>query len=336
MTDQLVLRVPERLIPVPKSLSLEAGAMVRAALEYGPVAIPELPALDDRAGWRAHVAKADAALLPMLQAMRPDSEAHVEERMISGVRVFDVTPADLPADDRTIVLDMHGGGLYLCGGDLCRLMAETVALTLGRRVWSVDYRMPPDHPYPAALDDGMTVYRALLEERSPAEIVFHGASAGGNLAPALILRARDEGLPLPAAAVLNTPEIDLTESGDSFATNNGVDAGLRSLMTVNLLYADGHDLRHPYLSPLFGDFSKGFPPTVLTTGTRDLFLSNTVLMHRALRNADIPAELHVCEGGGHGGFPRAPEGRGINRDVRRFVAAALREDRRADAMAEAV
>ena len=128
---------------------------------------------------------------------------------------------------------------------------------------------------------------------------------------------------MPAAVVLNTPEIDLTESGDSFRANDGVDGTLRSLMEVNLLYADGHDLRHPYLSPLFGDFTKGFPPTILSTGTRDLFLSNTVLMHRALRNADIAAELHVCEAGGHGGFPGAPEGQGIQRDVRRFIAAAL-------------
>ncbi len=90
-------------------------------------------------------------------------------------------------------------------------------------------------------------------------------------------------------------------------------------MSDNLLYAAGHDLNHPYLSPLFGDFTKGFPPTFLSTGTRDLFLSNTVRMHRALRNAGIIAELHVVEAGPHGGFPHAPEGEDLNRELRAFL-----------------
>jgi len=213
---------------------------------------------------------------------------------------------------------MHGGALLLCGGELCRLMGIGSAARLRRRVWSVDYRMPPDHPYPAALDDCIVAYRSLLEQRSPGEIVVSGGSAGGNLAAALLLRARDEGLPMPAGLILGTPEIDLTESGDSFNTNLGVDPSLRSLMPVNLLYAAGHDLSHPYLSPLFGDLA-GLPPTILTTGTRDLYLSNTVRMHRALRAADVAAELHVTEAGPHTGFPGGPEGEAIDREVRRFI-----------------
>ncbi|HKT77411.1 MAG TPA: alpha/beta hydrolase [Sphingobium sp.] len=322
MADQAPRRVPAREIPIPATLSPQAQAHL-ASYPTEPVEVAPFPAMEDKAGWRARVAQTDQAMLPMLQSVRAEGQVSVERREIGGVPFFDVTPANAAPDDRTIVLDMHGGGLFLCAGDLCGLMAEGIALSLGRRIWSVDYRMPPDHPYPAALDDGMTIYRALLKERAPGEIIFSGASAGGNLAAALLLRARDEGLPLPAAAYLATPEIDLTESGDSFRTNLGVDATLTSLMPVNLLYAAGQDLRHPYLSPLFGDFTKGFPPTVLTTGTRDLFLSNTVLMHRALRDAGVPAELHVCEAGGHGNFPNAPEGQSIARDVRRFIAAAL-------------
>lgn len=163
-------------------------------------------------------------------------------------------------------------------------MAGMNATAKQKRVWSVDYRMPPDHPYPAALDDALAVYRALLEERSPSEIIVSGMSAGGNIAPALLLRVREEGLPMPAGLILMTPEVDLTESGDSFQTNLGVDPMLRSIMHMSLLYADGADLHDPHLSPLFGDLT-GFPPTILSTGTRDLFLSNTVRFHRALRSA---------------------------------------------------
>jgi len=121
--------------------------------------------------------------------------------------------------------------------------------------------------------------------------------------------------------VLLTPEVDLTESGDSFATHLGVDTILRtSLMPANQLYAAGHDLAHPYLSPLFGDLTKGFPPTLLATGTRDLFLSNTVRMHRALRAAGVRAELHVLEAAPHGFFfGIAPEDGELTREIRLFL-----------------
>ena len=203
------------------------------------------------------------------------------------------------------------------------MQAALAAVRLGVEVWSVDYRMPPDHPYPAGLDDCLAIYRALLRTRRPEDIVIHGTSAGGNLAAALTLRARDEGLPLPAAVILISPEVDLTESGDSFQTNLGVDSLLRnSLMQQNLLYAGGHTLHDPYVSPLFGDFAKGFPPTFIASGTRDLFLSNTPVlrMHLALRRAGVDAYLHLTEAAPHGGFGgNAPEDGEISKDALDFV-----------------
>jgi acetyl esterase/lipase len=196
------------------------------------------------------------------------------------------------------------------------------AAKLGMRVWAIDYRMPPDHPYPAALDDCLAAYRTLLHDHRPAEIVVGGVSAGGNLSAVLILRARDEGLPLPAGAVLLTPALDLTQSGDTFQTNLGVD----TVITTDdpspiLLYAGGHDLTDPYLSPLFGDFRRGFPPALLASGTRDVLLSDTVRMHRALRTAGIEAELHVLEAAPHGFFAgSAPEDKELDKEVRRFIA----------------
>ncbi len=124
---------------------------------------------------------------------------------------------------------------------------------------------------------------------------------------------------MPAALVLNTPQIDLTESGDTFQTFNGVDNVLRSLAPTNTLYAAGADLRDPYLSPIFGDVS-GFPPTFLRSGTRDLFLSNTVRMHRKLRAAGVAAELHVFEAMPHGGFGGdSPEDLDAAAEQRRFL-----------------
>lgn len=323
MSDEAAIvanHIPARDIPDPAHLS-EAARMYLVQ-QSGTQAYP---ALDDKAGWLAYVSAVDQGVLPLLSRICAVVPAEVEERDANGARVFDITPPGLPESSRGVILDMHGGGLIMCGGELCQLMGIGLAARVQRRIWTVDYRMPPEHPYPAALDDCLAAYRALLAERSPEEIIIHGGSAGGNLAAALILRARDEGLPLPAGAILNTPEIDLTESGDSFHTNLGIDPGLRPLMPVNLLYADGHDLRHPYLSPLFADFTKGFPPTLLTSGTRDLYLSNTVRMHRALRAADVAAELHVTEAGPHTGFPGSPEGEQIEREIRRFIKAAWQE-----------
>ena len=175
--------------------------------------------------------------------------------------VFVVTPDGLPeGSDQPVFLDIHGGAFFVGFGDTCRVMAKHMAHQVQMRTWSVDYRTPPDHPYPAALNDCMTVYRRLLDDHPADRVVVGGGSAGGNLACALVLRARDEGLALPGALVLLTPEADLTESGDTYATNLGIDSVLTASLAGSIaLYADGHDLTDPYLSPLFGDFSAPFP-----------------------------------------------------------------------------
>lgn len=306
--------VPSRTLTIPAHLSPAA----QAALQ---MTAPETtyPAFSDKASWHQMINAAGAGLLKMLTSMMPDDASGTELLTIATVKVYKITPPNLSPTSRGVILYLHGGALIHCGGEACRIMAQGSVQSRQMKVWSVDYRMPPDHPYPAALDDCISVYRALLQEYNPNEIFIQGGSAGGNLAAALILRARDEGLPLPAGAILQTPEVDLTESGDSFQTNVGVDPMLRPLMPVNLLYANGHDLKDPYLSPLFGDFSRGFPPTILTTGTRDLFLSNTVRMHRAIRKAGISADLHVLDAAGHVGFPGAPEGAEIDKEIQEFI-----------------
>ena len=194
---------------------------------------------------------------------------------------------------------------------------------LGLPTVSVDYRMPPADPFPAAVHDCLAVYRDLLKGAEGRKIFIGGSSAGGNLAAAVTLMIRDQGLPLPAAVVLLTPEVDLTEAGDTFRTNELLDVTLkRGLPECNALYAGGHALTDPYVSPLFADFTRGFPPTFIQSGTRDLFLSNSVLLHRKLRRAGVEAELHVWEAMPHGGFGfgSVPENDEIAAEVRQFIA----------------
>ncbi len=313
-----------RTIPVPTSVSAEAQAVLAAsgALVAGRLANPQVsPPLDDNAGWKARIAETDAVIALGFGGRASEVDVAVTKTEVAGIDVYVLEPEGAETgDDAPIYYDIHGGALIAGGGDVCRMMGIHNAARAGRFTWSVDYRMPPDFPYPTPLDDCLAVYRALLEIRRPEQIAVGGGSAGGNLAAALMLKARAEGLPMPACLVLITPEVDLTESGDTFDTLEGVDSVLVSRLTDSIaLYANGRDLRDPFLSPLFGDVSE-FPPTLLQSGTRDLFLSNTVRLHRALRDADVEAELHVWEAMPHGGFSGAPEDAEIGVEVRKFLA----------------
>ena len=234
------------------------------------------PAQDDIAGWKSMIADREQMMGGFLAEAFERLPVHGETISVDGVTVYVLSPDRVAVDDPRVYLDIHGGALITGSGDSCRGMGAMAAVRNQTRTWSVDYRMPPDHPFPAALDDCLTVYRTLLREHRPEH---------------------------------------------SFQANLGVDSVLtESLMPANLLYAGGHDLADPYLSPLFGDFTRGFPPTFLSTGTRDLFLSNTVRLHRALRNAGVPAELHVMEAAPHGGFlGSSPEDAEIGGEVRRFI-----------------
>lgn len=311
------LHFQARTIAAPKSISEQARAALAAAY-----ANPHRPFPDtaDKPAWRQHIAAVNAAFEPLAEAMLQATPASVVTKTLAGVTVHVGVPHSGSAAPARAVLVLHGGALVLLAGRFAQAMAATTAAQFDCTAYSVDYRMPPDHPYPAALDDTLAVYRHLLEIYRPENIAIAGGSAGGNLAAAATLRIRDEGLPMPAAVVLTTPEVDLTESGDSFETNRHLDAVLkRGLPEANALYADGADLAHPYLSPLFGDFSRGFPPTFLQAGTRDLFLSNAVRMHRALRRAGVEAELHVWEGMPHGGFGGAAEDLEVQAEAAHFL-----------------
>lgn len=307
---------PRPAFPPPASISPEAQAVLAASFGFEP---GSHPADGDLEGWQRWVEASDEPLRRMFGRFSlGDDVLRRTEFELDGVTTHVLHPAGVP-DDAPIVVELHGGGLILCGGELAWKMTALRASERQAITWVPDYRMPPEHRYPAALDDCLAVYRRTLAERDPRRIALSGASAGGNLAAAMLLRAKDEGLPLPAAVILMTPELDLTESGDTFATLLGIDH-LGLLAPVNRLYADGHDLAHPYLSPLFGDLT-GFPPTFLQSGTRDLYLSNTVRMHRKLLDAGVPVELRVMEAAPHGGFGgRTPEDRAIADDMLAFLA----------------
>ncbi len=308
-----------RRVPYPVALSEAARAM----LAMPRSAAGAYPALDDKDGWRRLVAARNLASEQLSAPFAARLKADVAAHPLGGVPTYRATPqGQRLIADRHVVFDIHGGALLFGGGEAnVRFSTAAIALRTGRVAYGVDYRVAPDHPYPAALDDCVAAYRALLAEVPADRIVVSGTSAGGNLAAALLLRADAERLPMPAGALLLTPELDLTESGDTFDTLMGLDVVLPArLMAVNLAYADGADLADPYLSPLFGEVGH-FPPTLLQAGTRDIFLSNAVRMHRKLRAAGVRAELHVWEGMPHAGFGGlTPEDREVSTELQAFIA----------------
>jgi len=316
------LFVPARTIPTPRSVSPEAQAFLSCGLPHMPAEINHT----DKEAWRTYVAQTEKFMEPALAAMAKAMPARIAEHSLASSTLYEVTPDGLASeDDDKALFHIHGGGFIFGKGRSAAYTALPLATTARLRSFSVDYRMPPDHPFPAGLDDASEAYRFLIERFDARKIAVEGSSAGANLSAAVILKARDEGLPLPGACVLHTAGVDLTESGDSFKTNAVLDVVLRGPQPeMMLLYAGGHDLHHPYLSPIFGDFCKGFPPTILLTGTRDLLLSPTVMMHRALRRAGVDAELHVFEAMPHGSFGHAsPEDKELLAESARFVRARL-------------
>lgn len=326
MTEQTTnspgIALPARTIPTPRSVSPEAQRFLSTGIQ---IAAPQIP-LDNKEGWRRYIAAVESQIERIAAERAKPYPARIVEHQLSAATIYEVVPASLSSQDEDkAILYVHGGAFIVGGGRTAAYSGQALASAAGLRLFSVDYRMPPDHPFPTGLNDVLEGYRMLLERYDPAKIAFHGSSAGANIAAAAILKARDLGLPLPGACVLHTASVDLTQSGDSFATNETIDVVLRSgAPDALMLYAGEHKLDDPLVSPLFGDFDKGFPPTILLSGTRDLLLSSTVMMHRVLRRAGIAAELHVFEAMPHGGFgDTAPEDRELLAETVSFVRARL-------------
>jgi epsilon-lactone hydrolase len=311
--------VPARTIPAPPTVSPQAHALLANPPKFA--ASPAPTDSKDKAAWRAYIAEGTRWLESQMAAAAQPYPHDIITHQLANTMVYEVVPRNLAADSEDCALFYVHGGAFIHGAGLAgAYMSVPLASAAQMRAFCVDYRMPPDHPFPTGLEDALAAYRWVLERCQASHIAVCGGSAGGGLAAALVLKARDIGLPMPGACVLATPEADLTESGDSFETNDTIDIIAQHRLTESIaVYANGHDLRDPYLSPVFADFSKGFPPTILTTGTRDLFLSNTVLMHRALLRAGMEAELHVWEAMPHGGFFGAPEDLEVFAQQARFI-----------------
>jgi epsilon-lactone hydrolase len=312
--------VPARTLPVPDTASPALQAVIGAPLppfwNIHPKSAQE---------WKEFVQQRADFTLKTLPALREKMGVKVEPTTIGGVKAFTVTPSEVAEANRNrVLIHVHGGAYVLGPGEAGTPEAITMAGRGHIKVISVDYRMPPDFPYPAALDDAIAVYKEVVKTTDAKKVGIFGTSTGGGMTLAMVLRAKKEGLPLPGAIAPGTPWSDMTKTGDTYFANEMVDNVLVSndgwLGDAANLYANGHDLKDPMLSPIYGDL-QGFPPTILTSGTRDLFLSNTVRVHRKLRAAGVVADLIVFEGMSHAQYlfaPDAPESKEYFGEVAAF------------------
>lgn len=238
-----------------------------------------------------------------------------------------VVPKNAGAD--RVLLYLHGGAWVMGSLRFYRALVVNLARGAGVRALSVDYRLAPEHPYPAALDDCVAAYEWLLARGTePGQIVVAGDSAGGNLALAMLLRLRDAGSPMPAGAVVLSPVTDLRGGGTSYRTRKALDpyfADADPGMFV-AAYVGGHDPREPYLSPLDGDLD-GLPPMLIHVGDHEILLDDAVRFGEKARAAGVEAQTVVWPGMMHDFHifaPFLPEARRAIREIAAFIRSQLR------------
>ncbi len=290
-----------RVVPVPQTISPQAQLAVgRAEPDQGPQqSLEERRRLTD-----AYTARARVEWTKLCPNTLVDAT-------IAGVPVHIVTPKGMPeANGDKVLLNLHGGGFNSDSG------SDTESIPIASyariKVIAVLYRLAPEHPFPAAVDDSVAVYMELLKTYKPEHIVIYGTSAGAILTAEVAAKLRQLGLPLPAALGIFSGMGDFARTGDSIAMY-----ALRGLAghldtpepgAHDPFYVASTDAKDPILSPIYGDL-RGLPPTLFITSGRDLLLSGTVNLHRAYRNAGVDAQLVVYDALPHAFWydPQLPE-----------------------------
>ena len=268
-----------------------------AALRFHEDAVAHEPwCLDDVDALRIADIAAVAETNPLLIETYVDD---LTSDSIAQVPVLRVKPKITnPALQHCRVLYFFGGAFIVGSPDVDMAIISRLAHRLGVEVIAPYYRRAPECPYPAAPDDGFAVYESLLQSMNAQDLVVVGESAGGNLALAVTLRARDQGYDLPAAVALMSPWCDLSPSGESQQQRSGFDPTLDytcHLQAPAAAYAGPIEDTDPRVSPLYADYAAGFCPTIITTGTRELFLSDCERLAEKMAAADIDVRLSVRE-----------------------------------------
>jgi acetyl esterase/lipase len=276
----------------PSHLSEAASAYLRDpdVLEY---------ATDWTDAWDVHTMREIAH--PLWSAINQVLDFHytVTEELVGGVVTERISAAEQPRTD-TVILHFHGGMYCLGTPEIDRVLNAPMARATGMDVVSVDYRLAPEHPFPAAITDALAVWKALTDDGI--RIIVLGESAGGGLAAAATIAARDHGLPAADALLMISPMLDLKGTSDSYHTLADADPDyghdIEILLAPGRAYAAETPLDHPLVSPMYADLHH-LPPTLIHVGTREVLFGDAARFARAARRAGNSVALHALDGGWH-------------------------------------
>jgi epsilon-lactone hydrolase len=307
---------------IPHSISPEAQAIYEKyqPLLLAPAQEPATTADEFEKMYRDNEAKS----LPRSEAIVKQLGSLVTEEKLGGVSAIEVRPKGYK-DDGSVLIYVHGGGFILGSAKSSLADAATTAQMTGKRVISVDYTVAPKGTWRTVTDQVVAVYKAVLASGTMAgRIGLYGGSAGGEIVAASTLKLRDEGLPMPAALILLSPAVDLTDTGDTRVTLATADPVLNPAWVMPVMYSycpDAVARKTAYASPIYGDFSKGYPPTLIQGGTKEWLLSDFVRLYQAIKTHGGTVELDLYEGMPHGFqaiFASAPEGKAAAAEQRKF------------------
>jgi len=267
-----------------------------------PTQMGTLPGPDDIEAWSKVHSAIEEAQESNIQGIIQRYVLHVESRDYGGVPVLEVTPKGWK-DNGKVLVYVHGGAYTMYSARSSLGSSGPVAAHTRLRVIAVDYTNPPRAKWQEVTDQVLTVFKELMKQGyAMKDIGLYGDSAGGGLAAGSVLKLRDAGLGTPAVVVLWSPWADITETGDTYQTLKDAEPNFlyeKVLGPSADAYADQKDQKHPYVSPVYSDFTKGFPPTLIQGGTREIFLSNFVRLYQAIDTAGQTVKLDLYEGMPH-------------------------------------
>ncbi|MFL6352851.1 MAG: alpha/beta hydrolase fold domain-containing protein [Bryobacteraceae bacterium] len=276
-----------RVVPVPTTISLEAQKMLGKRIS--DAAVPET-LLERRAktdAWQSRAGEKSRSLYP----------ARIQQQTIAGVPTRVITPLTIPEEKRNrVLINVHGGGFNSDSGSLTETIP--IANLTQTKVVAVLYRMAPEHPFPAAVEDTVAVYKELLKTYEPRNVALYGTSAGAILTAEVAVKLRQLGVALPGALGIFSGNGDFSRVGDSYAIYGlaGFSGPLKPPLKeiAPSPYVGSTNTKDPVLSPVYANLA-GFPPALFITSTRDLLLSGTTILHRAFLRAGVDADLVVFE-----------------------------------------
>lgn len=286
---------------IPTTMSPEAQKALKAVYA-SKMYERTFPAADDLEGWRKTHANAEEAKKEPNAKIVAQYSADVKADTLGGTPVLHIYPKDWK-DNGKVLVYTHGGAYTMFSAWSTLNNPVPMASVTGLHIISVDYTTAPFGIWEQEQAEVVAVFKSLLQNGyKMKDIGIYGDSAGGGLAISTVMNLRDAGLGLPAVAVLMSPWADISDNGDAYHTLENTDPLLQFgtlLKSSAEAYAGGLELTDPRVSPIYGDFSKGFSPTMITEGTKCIFLSNSVRTYQAIEAAGVEAKLDVYEGMWH-------------------------------------